>query len=114
MNRINIIISILIAFSLVFLGGCIKRNLHIKSDPPGATAYFNEEEIGETPVDHDFMWYTYHRIRLMKDGYEPVGETVLIKSPSILWIPFDLIFDMLPCDLWDRRELSYTLNPIEE
>ena len=102
------------AINLIFLGGCVKRNLHIKSGPPGAKVYFNEKEIGATPMDYDFMWYAEHRIALKKEGYKPIEELVSIRAPFFQWIPFDLIFELIPYTFWDRRELSYTLTPQKE
>lgn len=113
-RRAETILAVLIVLSLVFSGGCVKRNLQIKSDPPGATVYFNEKKISETPLDYDFMWYAEHKVKLVKEGYEPIERIETIKSPPQFWIPFDFILDLLPNTFWDRRELSYTLTPRQE
>lgn len=106
--------AVFIVLGLLSVEGCVKRNLTIKSEPPGAKVYFDDIEIGETPAEHDFNWYTYHKVRLAKEGYKSVSELVYIKCPSVLWMPFDLFFEMIPCSLYDNRELSYTLTPVEE
>ncbi len=114
MNRVRAPLAIFMILSLVFLGGCIKRNLYISSDPPGAAVYWNDEEIGTTPLDYDFMWYAVHRIALKKEGYEPIEELIAIKAPIYFWMPFDLIVQLIPYAFWDRRELSYELVPQKE
>jgi len=104
----------LVILTLVFAlnaSGCIHRQLTIKSDPPGAIVYFNEEEIGETPVDFDFIYYDNHKVTLVKEGYEKFETIEFIKCPPYLWIPLDLIAEILPVTVEDYRELSYELVP---
>lgn len=113
MSKLKGPLVIFLLFSLVFLGGCVKRNLHINSDPPGATVYFNEREIGTTPLDYDFIWYATHKIRLEKEGYQPIQALESIKTPLYLWMPLDFFLELTPYVFWDRRELSYTLTPSE-
>lgn len=107
------LLTFFIAFGLIFSSGCIKRNLYIVSDPPGATVYFNEREVGETPLDYDFIWYATHKVRLEKEGYEPLEVLETIKTPPYLWVPLDFFLELIPYNFWDRRELSYILVPLE-
>lgn len=103
-----IIISLLLISS-----GCgqVHRRLTIISDPPGAMAYFNDEEVGLTPVEFDFMWYfDKHRIRLEKEGYETIEVRESIDCPLHLWPPLDLIPHLLPTKIEDHREFSYELT----
>jgi len=114
MNKTRLFITVLIFFNSIVLSGCVKRNLSIISDPPGANVYFNDREIGTTPLDYDFMHYATHKITLKKEGYRPVDEHIKIRCPFYLWMPFDLIFELIPYTFWDRRELIYSLTPQEE
>lgn len=114
MNRLKRFLAIFMLFNLVFTGGCVKRNLHIKSNPPGATVYFNEREIGVTPLDYDFIHYAVHKVELKKDGYQRIAALENIKPPLYLWLPFDLILELIPYTFWDRKELTYTLTPSSE
>jgi hypothetical protein len=96
------------------LTGCVKRNLYIASDPPGATVYFNEEEVGTTPFDFDFIHYAVHKVELKKEGYEILTALENIKPPLHLWFPLDFFFEIIPRDFWDRKELYYTLTPLPQ
>ena len=107
----KVILVILVAAFALNASGCIHRQLTIKSDPPGALVYFNEEEIGETPVEFDFVYYDDHKVELVKEGYEKLKTMELIKCPPYLWIPFDLIAEISPVRVEDYRELSYELIP---
>ena len=98
---------------LCLLSGCVHRSLTIKTDPPGAQVYVNDELKGESPVEYDFLWYGWHRVMLRKDGYERVEERRLMRSPVHLWIPFDLAMELLPVPGRDTRTWSYTLTPSE-
>lgn len=104
---------LLTAISL-FLAGCIERKLFVRTDPPAADFYFNDKNIGQTPIDFDFEWYWTHDVRVEKSGYEPIEEDVIIKAPPYLWIPVDLLIEILPFKVKDYRYLDYKLKKIEE
>ncbi len=93
------------------LTGCVRRQLTIRSEPPGAEVLLNDERIGTTPFTYDFEWYGWHRITLTKDGYERLDDHVNLKAPPSLWIPFDLAAELLPMTVRDDREFSYHLAP---
>lgn len=101
-----------VAFCLFLLTGCVKRNLHIESDPPGAAVFFNENNVGTTPMDFDFMHYAVHRVELKKEGYKTLSVLQNIKPPLHLWPPLDFFFEIIPKDFWDRKEVFYTLTPL--
>ncbi len=96
----------------LLLTGCIKRNIHIISSPPGATVYFNEEEVGQTPLDYDFIHYAVHKVEIKKEGYASLTVLENLKPPIYGYIPIDFFFEIIPRDFWDRKERSYTLTPL--
>ena len=110
MNSVKRLFITFVILSLFFSGGCVKRNLHIKSNPIGATVYFNEKDIGVTPLDYDFVHYAVHKIGLKKEGYEPIKALENIKPPLYLWLPFDFFFEIIPYTFWDRKAVTYTLE----
>ena len=93
------------------LSGCVRRALTIKTDPPGASVYINDELKGQSPVSYDFMWYGWHRVMIRKEGYERLDDRRLIRAPVYLWIPFDLAMELLPFPIHDQRTWSYMLTP---
>ena len=110
LKRIAVMLAVLLCCAAA-LGGCVKRNLHIISDPPGALVFMNDNKIGETPLDYDFLDYAVHKFELRKDGYKTVSELVNIKPPFFSWLGIDLIFELIPYAFWDRKEISYKLEP---
>jgi hypothetical protein len=109
--------SIILILLLIFIfinTGCVQRKLTVKSNPPGADVYFNEEHRGKTPVDFDFKWYWTHKVELRKEGYQPVVNYETIKAPVYMWMPFDLAMELLPFTIRDSHELAYDLKLREE
>lgn len=102
----------LLAVSCLLTAGCVRRQLTIRSEPPGATIMVNDEIVGVTPHSYDFLWYGWHRISLAKDGYERLDDRVNIASPPVLWIPFDLAMELLPMTFRDDRQFAYQLAPL--
>jgi hypothetical protein len=98
--------------ALVALTGCVQRRLTVRSNPPGATCYVDNVEIGTTPVSHDFLYYGTREIKLVKAGYETL--TVLQPIP-FAWYqvsPLDFVSDNLtPWEIRDERDFSYNLAP---
>lgn len=95
----------------LLISGCVTHSLTITSDPPGAKVYVNDALKGETPVEYDFEWYGSYRLTLRKDGYQRLDDRKRLRAPSYLWIPFDLVMELLPLRIRDRQTWSYTLAP---
>ena len=101
------------AYCLVLccITGCVTRRLTIKTNPPGALVYVDDEFKGKTPVTYDFLWYGPHRVLVRKDGYARVDDRPVLNTPIYFWIPFDLITELLPIPIKDQRVWSYELSP---
>lgn len=93
--------------------GCLRRSLTIRTDPPGALVYVNDQIKGTSPVTYDFLWYGWHRVTIRKEGFVRVEDRTELRAPPHLWIPFDLVVELLPWTVRDDREWSYTLEPLQ-
>jgi hypothetical protein len=103
-----------LVLSLAFLipGGCVRRRMMIRSNPPGATVYVDDYEIGKTPVAHHFNYYGTRKIRLVKDGFETRVVMQRIRAPWYEIPPLDLASEnLVPGELRDTRTLCYQLTP---
>ena len=96
---------------LVGSSGCIYRSLTIRSAPPGALVYVNDQLKGESPVTYDFVWYGWHRVTLRKEGFTRLDDQRQLRAPVYLWIPFDFVMELVPFVIHDDRTWSYTLIP---
>lgn len=99
------------AAGVLLATGCVHQSLTIKTEPPEALVYINDELKGKTPLTYDFEWYGWHRVMIRKDGYTPINEKKLLKAPVYLWIPLDLVMELLPFPIRDTREWRYALSP---
>jgi len=102
-------ICVLLSAVCCVLSGCVHRSLTVRTEPSGAKVYINDELKGEAPVSYDFTWYGWYRLTLRKDGFERLDDHRLINAPVYLWIPFDLVMELLPLTIRDARTWSYTL-----
>ena len=100
------------ACCLVAASGCVRRSLTIRTEPPGALVYVNDELRGPSPVSYNFQWYGGYRLTLRKEGFERLDDRRLLRTPFYLWIPLDLAMELLPVTIQDRREWSYVLTPV--
>ena len=95
------------------LAGCVEQTMKIDSDPPGALVYLNQQEVGRTPVTRDFKWYGDYDVQLRMEGYETLKTHQQVIAPAWNWPPFDLLAELLPIPLKDRRAYTYTLKPLD-
>jgi hypothetical protein len=98
--------------AVLLSGGCVQRRMTIRTNPPGAQVYIDNQEIGRTPVSTDFVYYGRRDIRLVKDGY----ETLTVKQP--IWAPWyewpGLAFvaeNVWPGEIRDERRFDYQMQP---
>ena len=83
----------------------------LESNPPGALIYLNGEEVGRTPVTHDFLWYGDYKVELRKPGYETFTTHTWVGAPWWQLPPIDFAADISPVPLADRQHFSYTMEP---
>jgi hypothetical protein len=103
------------ALGLVFLcglSGCVERRYTIRTNPPGALAIVNQEEIGPTPVSRSFSFYGDREITLVLDGYQT--QTIIQPLNAPWWDnPLTEFFteNMIPYTFRDEREFVYQMQP---
>ena len=106
----------LIAFA-VLLGllaspGCVRRRLMVRSNPPGAMVYVDNQLIGTTPCATSFVYYGTREIRLVKAGYETYTVNQPIPAPWYQIPPLDFVSENLTWKkIQDFRTVTYDLQP---
>lgn len=94
--------------------GCVQRRMTVRSNPPGALVYVDDQAkpIGVTPCSHDFTYYGTRKFRLAKEGYETVTEMRDIPAPWYEYPGFDLVSEnFVPGQIRDQRTLDFNLTP---
>ncbi len=106
--------ALIISMALLAAAGCVQRRMTIISEPAGATAYLDGDEIGKTPATTSFLFYGGREIRLEMDGYETLSHIESIEAPYYQKFPFDLVADVfVPWTITDRRFYPYKLKKAE-
>jgi len=106
--------SLILFLLALILAGCVHRTMTIRSEPPGALIYLNNEEKGITPDTIPFTWYGDYEIILRKEGYQVFRVIQPIKPPWYEVFPLDIFSELLlPVRLEDQHFLHYELKEAE-
>jgi hypothetical protein len=92
--------------------GCVTRRLTIISDPPGATVYVDNEEVGVTPCSVSYIYYGTRQVTVVKDGYETRTVLQELPAPWYEYFPIEFVTEnFIPWELRDERTVEYKLLP---
>jgi hypothetical protein len=84
----------------------------VRSNPPGAMVYIDNQLIGTTPCATNFVYYGTREVRLVKAGYETYTVNQPIPAPWYEIPPLDFVSENL---VWkkiqDFRTVTYDLKP---
>jgi hypothetical protein len=84
----------------------------IRTNPPGALVYVDDNEVGLTPVAISPIYYGSRKIRLVKDGYETQTFIQSVPPPWYEIPPLDFFSEnMVPGTIHDQRTFDYQLWP---
>ncbi|MCX7934379.1 MAG: PEGA domain-containing protein [Planctomycetota bacterium] len=98
---------------LLLASGCVERQMHITSEPEGATVVINQSVRGKTPFTYRFKHYGTYDIRLEAPGYYPLQVAEPIAAPLYEQPGLDLVSEaVIPSRIRDYRHLHYRLAPI--
>jgi hypothetical protein len=99
--------------SIATASGCVERRYTIRSDPPGALVVVNGEEIGPTPVSRAFTFYGDRKIRLQREGYEPLEVVQPIDAPWYDNLATEFFTEnLIPYTFRDEREYTYKMKEV--
>lgn len=96
---------------LLVAAGCrTTRVMDVTSDPPGALVRLDEEVIGRTPLEHEFLHYGRRRLTMYLPGYLTWSRRI---EPEPRWysrFPLDFVTEVLvPLGLTHRFEYDAVL-----
>lgn len=92
--------------------GCVRRRMTVRSNPPGALTYVDDQPIGVTPVSSAYTYYATRNIRLIKDGYQTQTVKQRFRAPWYQFPPLDFISENLwPFEIRDERTVDVDLIP---
>lgn len=97
---------------VALLPGCVRRRLMVRSNPPGAMVYVDNQPIGTTPCATSFVYYGTREIRLVKPGFETLTVKQPVPAPWYEIPPLDFAAEnVAPNEIQDFRTVTYNLTP---
>src|SRR5262245_6458944 len=108
MKRFALLLALLLGAAPL---GCVTRRFVIDSEPRGAMVFRDGQPIGPTPVEQPFVYYGRYRVRVVKDGYEPLDVEPEICAPCYQYPGIDFIAEnLIPFTFRDIQELRFQLR----
>jgi hypothetical protein len=94
--------------------GCVRRRLTVRTNPPGAVVFVDDQEIGTTPCSASFVYYGTRKITVMKDGYRSETSYERFFPPWYQIPPLDFISEnVIAREIRDERTIDVQLMPEE-
>lgn len=92
--------------------GCLRRRLTIRSNPPGAQVFVDDQEVGTTPCSAAFVYYGTRKVTVMKDGYKTETVFQKLNPPWYEIAPLDFVSEnLVPTEIRDERIVDIELSP---
>jgi hypothetical protein len=94
--------------------GCVRRRLTVRSNPPGAQVFVDDQEIGTTPCSSSFVYYGTRKVTLIKDGYRTETLYQKLSAPWYQIPPLDFASENLTIrEIRDERVVDVQMVPQE-
>lgn len=95
---------------LACTGGCVRRRLVVRTNPPGAAIYVDNQFIGNSPAATSVTYYGTRNITAVADGYQTAKVLRKISPPWYQLPPLDFLTETLwPWEIRDERIFDMTL-----
>jgi hypothetical protein len=86
----------------------------IRSFPPGAQVFVDDQEIGTTPCSASFVYYGTRKLTVSKDGYKTETLWQTFNAPWYQIPPLDFVTEnLLVQEIRDERVVDVQLMPEE-
>ena len=95
--------------------GCVRRRMTIRTNPPGAMVYIDDQPIGVTPLSTAFTYYGVRSIKIFKDRFRTETKFHRFSPPWYQIPPLDFVTENFwPFEIRDERVLEFQLVPQAE
>jgi hypothetical protein len=111
---VRLTIVVCLAAACLLSSGCVRRRMTIRSFPPGAQVFVDDQEIGTTPCSAAFVYYGTRKLTLIKDGYKTETVWQTFNPPWYQYPPLDFVTEnLLIQEIRDERVVDVQLQPEE-
>jgi hypothetical protein len=110
----RVALALLLVGPLCLASGCVRRRLTVRTNPPGAQVFVDDQEIGTTPCSSSFVYYGTRKITVVKDGYRTETIFQKLNPPWYELPPLDFASEnLVPREVRDERIVDVQLIPEE-
>lgn len=107
-----------VTFLLVMIAlgstGCVRRRLTVRTFPPGAQVFVDDQEVGITPCSTSFVYYGTRKLTIIKDGYRTETLYQEISPPWYQYPGIDFVTENLVTrEFRDERIVDVQMVPQE-
>lgn len=111
---VRLALFVCLAAACLLTSGCVRRRMTIRSFPPGAQVFVDDQEIGTTPCSASFVYYGTRKLTLIKDGYKTETVWQSFNAPWYQYPPLDFVTEnLLINEIRDERVVDVQLQPEE-
>jgi hypothetical protein len=94
--------------------GCVRRRMTIRSFPPGAQVFVDDQEIGTTPCSASFVYYGTRKLTVIKEGFKTETLWQAFNAPWYQIPPLDIVTEnLIVQEIRDERVVDVQLQPEE-
>ena len=92
--------------------GCVRRRMTVRTNPPGAQVFVDDQEVGVTPCSASYVYYGTRKITVMKEGYRTETKYQKFYPPWYEIPPLDFVSEnLVPREIRDERIVDVELIP---
>ena len=103
---------LIVGLFIVSSVGCVRRRLTVRTSPPGAAVYVDNQYVGVSPTATSTTYYATRQIEVVKDGYRHEKILRRFNPPWYQLPPLDFVTDTLwPKKIRDERIVDITMVP---
>ena len=112
MHQRLLILGFVLGSIVVCGSGCVRRRLTVRTTPPGAAVYVDNQYVGVSPTATSTTYYATRQIEVVKDGYRHEKVLRRFNPPWYQWPPLDFMTDTFwPKKIRDERIVDITMVP---
>ncbi|MEL6899048.1 MAG: PEGA domain-containing protein, partial [Planctomycetota bacterium] len=109
-QTLKTLFSLAAVLGVCLLGGCVRRRMTVRTNPPGAAVSVDNQPIGMSPAATGFVNHGPREFRIEKPGFKTEVLQRRIYAPWYQWPGIDFIAEALyPWELRDEHIIDVQL-----
>lgn len=108
----RLLLTAVVVAACALSAGCVRRRMTVRTNPPGAQVFVDDQAIGVTPCSAAYVYYGTRKITVMKEGYATQTLYQKFYPPWYEIPPLDFLSEnLVPRETRDERIVDVELVP---